>query len=174
MTLRRWLLALVFASALCAAETPPAELLFQALQKSNAAAVNRLLDGGADPNARDADGTPSLMAAVLYAGADCVKLRLDRGADPNAANKVGATALMWAVPDLAKSRLLIAAGANVDACEEHAAHAVARRRELSQIRPRAAITARPRRRYSRQGSPWRACARSGNSFRRCRRVPLSG
>ena len=115
MTLRRWLLALVFACALCAAETPPAELLFQALQKSNAAAVKRQLDGGADPNARDADGTPSLMAAVLYAGADCVKLLLDRGADPNAANKVGATALMWAVPDLAKSRLLIAAGANVDA-----------------------------------------------------------
>ena len=115
MTLRRWLLALVFASALCAAETPPEEPLFQALQKSNATAVKRLLDSGADPNARDADGTPSLMAAVLYAGADCVKLLLDRGADPNAANKVGANALMWAVPDLAKSRLLIAAGANVDA-----------------------------------------------------------
>ncbi len=55
------------------------------------------------------------MAAVLYAGADSVKLLLDRGADPNATNKVGASALMWAAPDLIKSRLLIAAGADVNA-----------------------------------------------------------
>jgi len=62
MSLRRWLLApgllaLAFASALGAAETPPAEPLFQALQRSDAAAIKRLLERGADPNARDADGT---------------------------------------------------------------------------------------------------------------------
>ena len=112
---RRWLFALAFASTLCAAETPPAQPLFQALQKSDATALKRLLDRGADPNVRDVDGTPALMAAVLYAGADCVKILLDRGADPNAAGNTGATALMWAVPDLAKSRLLIAAGADVNA-----------------------------------------------------------
>ncbi len=111
---RAWLLALMFAFALNAAETPTADQLFQALQKSDAASVRRLLERGADPNAR-AGGTPALMAAVLYAGADCVKLLLDRGADPNATNTAGATALMWAVPDLAKSRLLIASGADVNA-----------------------------------------------------------
>jgi ankyrin repeat protein len=55
------------------------------------------------------------MAATLYAGADCVKLLLDRGANPNARNASGATALMWAVPDIAKTKLLIAAGADVNA-----------------------------------------------------------
>ncbi len=111
----RWLLAFAFASGLFAAEAPSAEPLVSALQKSDAAALKHLLDGGSNPNVRDADGTPVLMDAVLFAGADSVKLLLERGADPNATNKVGATALLWAVPDLAKSRLLIAAGANVNA-----------------------------------------------------------
>jgi ankyrin repeat protein len=107
--------ALAFASALYSAEAPPAEALIQALQKSDSTAVKRLLDAGADPNARDNGGTPVLMSAVLFAGPDSVKLLLDRGADPNAANKAGATALMWAVPDLAKTRPLIASGAAVNA-----------------------------------------------------------
>jgi ankyrin repeat protein len=106
---------LLLALALPAAQTPAAEPLFQAIQKSDASAVKRLLDRGADANARDAEGTPALMAAVLYADANCVKLLLRRSADPNAANKAGATALMWAVPDIAKVKLLIASGANVDA-----------------------------------------------------------
>ena len=74
-----------------------------------------MLDKGADPNARDAEGTPALMVAVLFANADSVKLLLDHHADPNATNKSGATALMWAMPDVAKARLLIAAGADVNA-----------------------------------------------------------
>jgi len=115
MYLRRCLLALAFTSPLWAAETPSAEPLFQALQKSDAAAVKRLLEGGVDPNVKDANGTPALMDAVLFAGPDSMKLLLDRGADVNATNTAGATALMWAMPDLAKSRLLIASGADVNA-----------------------------------------------------------
>jgi ankyrin repeat protein len=55
------------------------------------------------------------MAATLYAGADSVKLLLDMGANPNAPDAAGATPLMWAVPDLAKVKLLIAYGADVNA-----------------------------------------------------------
>ena len=55
------------------------------------------------------------MAAVLFASADMVKVLLDHRADPNATNKTGATALMWGMPDIAKARLLIAAGADVSA-----------------------------------------------------------
>ncbi len=69
--------------------------------------------GGADQ--KDADGTPAIMLSVLYDGADSVKALLDRGANPDAADARGATALMWAVPDAAKVRLLIAAGADVNA-----------------------------------------------------------
>jgi ankyrin repeat protein len=118
MYLRGPALALVFACSVflvkTAAETP-AEPLFQAIQKSDAAGMKQLLDRGLDPNTRDSEDTPALMAAVLYADASCVKLLLDRGADPNATNKAGATALMWAMPDVAKAKLLIAAGADVNA-----------------------------------------------------------
>ncbi len=54
------------------------EPLFQAIQKADTTAVKRLLDHGQSANAKDADGTPALMAAALYGGADCVKLLLDR------------------------------------------------------------------------------------------------
>ena len=105
----------VFVSTAPAQERPAAGPLFQAIQKSDAASVKRLLERGGDPNARDGESIPALMAAALYADAGCVKLLLDRGADPNATNKAGATALMWAMPDLAKVKLLIASGADVNA-----------------------------------------------------------
>lgn len=105
----------VFMAGVFAAESSPAEQFFLAIQNRDAATLKHLLDGGMDPNARDAQNTPALMAAALYADPNCVKLLLDRGADPNAANTVGATALMWAMPDLAKAKLLIAAGADANA-----------------------------------------------------------
>ena len=110
---------LLFALRLCAADTPAAEPLFQAIQKSDTSAVKRLLARSVDANARDADETPALMAAVLFADASCVKLLLDHGADPNATDKSGATALMWAVPDIAKVKLLVASGANVNASSKN-------------------------------------------------------
>ena len=67
MFLQAWLLTLAFASVLCAAETTPVEQLLSALQKSDASAVKRLIERGIDPSARDANGTPFLMVAVLYA-----------------------------------------------------------------------------------------------------------
>lgn len=115
MTARAPLLVLFCAFALRSAEAPPAASLFEAIRNADTGAVRRLLSNGVNPNVQDADGTPALMAAVLYAGADCMQLLLDGGADPNAANAAGATALMWAIPDLAKVKLLVARGANVNA-----------------------------------------------------------
>ena len=119
MPLRAPALVLLLAFRLLAAETRDPEPLFQAIQKSDGPAVKRLLDHGVDPNARDAEDTPALMAAVLFADASCVKLLLDRGADPNASDKAGATALMWAVPDIAKVKLLVASGADVNAVSKN-------------------------------------------------------
>ena len=115
MFTRGWLLIGLFCWPLPGAEVPAAEPLFQAIQKGDTAAIKRLLSRGFNANAKDAEGTPALMAAALYAGVDCVKLLLERGADPNARNAAGATALMWAIPDLAKVKRLIEAGADVNA-----------------------------------------------------------
>jgi ankyrin repeat protein len=58
---------------------------------------------------------PAVMAAALYADAVTLAALLKRGADANATDQAGSTALMWAVPDLAKVRLLVDHGADVDA-----------------------------------------------------------
>lgn len=115
MSTRGFVFALALAAGLLSAETPAVEPLFQAIQKADTAAVKRVLDRGVSPDARDAEGTPALMAAALYAGADCIKLLLDRGANPNATNAVGATPLMWAIPDVAKVKALVEHGADVNA-----------------------------------------------------------
>ena len=64
---------------------------------------------------KDNDGTPAIIREVLVGSADSLQALLKRGANPNATDTRGATALMWAVPDLAKMKLLIAAGADVNA-----------------------------------------------------------
>ena len=112
---RGLLLASLITVGLLRAEPPAAANLFQAIQSADTGAVKGLLRRGINPNAEDADGTPALMAATLYADADCIKLLLDAGANPNARNSAGATALMWAVPDLAKVKLLISHSADVNA-----------------------------------------------------------
>ncbi|MGH9256170.1 MAG: ankyrin repeat domain-containing protein, partial [Vicinamibacterales bacterium] len=94
---------------------PSREALFSAIQRGAVADVERLLGGGASADVVNAEGTPALMAATLFGGADMVKLLLDRKADPSRTDAAGATALMWAIPDVEKVRLLLAAGANVNA-----------------------------------------------------------
>ena len=115
MFLREITLALAVTAGLLAAELPAADPIFQAIQRNDLAVVKRALDRGANPNARDADDTPALMDAILHGNPALVKLMLDRGADANSSNKNGMTALMWAVPDAAKMKLLLAAGANPNA-----------------------------------------------------------
>lgn len=89
--------------------------LIKAIQAGDAIAMRKLLEEGANPNARDGNGTPALMNAALYGGAMHMKLLIERGADVNARNAMDATALLWAAGDAAKARLLIEKGAEVNA-----------------------------------------------------------
>jgi ankyrin repeat protein len=66
-------------------------------------------------NARGPEGSTPFMYAVLYSDSSTLEQLLKKGADPNRANDAKATALMWAVTDLAKTRVLVAHGADVNA-----------------------------------------------------------
>jgi ankyrin repeat protein len=114
-TFIRVAMAAFVVAAAAAQSTSSNDALFSALRRGAAADVERLLAGGASPNALDADGTPALMAATLFGDARMVDLLLKRGADANKSDASGATALMWAVSDIDKVRLLLARGADVTA-----------------------------------------------------------
>jgi ankyrin repeat protein len=86
-----------------------------AVQSGDYDSLRTLLQRGADPNAKDASGTPLLMRAVLYADVNTVRLLLNNGADPNATNAAGATALVWAAGDPEKAHLLLDYGADPNA-----------------------------------------------------------
>ena len=66
-------------------------------------------------NARGPEGSTPFMYAVLYTDATMLEQLLKKGADPNIPNDAKATALMWAATDLAKTRVLLAHGAAVNA-----------------------------------------------------------
>jgi ankyrin repeat protein len=91
---------------------PMAAELVAAIRTGNVPAIRKLLEDGADVNARDAEGNTPLILASFYASPVCVKLLIDKGADVNAANKAGATALIRAATSYEKTRLLVAAEAN--------------------------------------------------------------
>jgi glucose/arabinose dehydrogenase/cytochrome c551/c552 len=67
---------------------------------------------------RGGAGVTALMSAALYGEAALVQRLLAAGADPNAADAAGVTTLMWALPDVSKMRLLLDAGADVNARSE--------------------------------------------------------
>jgi ankyrin repeat protein len=103
--------------ALWAGEQPAANVLsadlVTAIRNGDDSAIRKLLDGGADVNARDVAGNTPLILAAFYAGPECVELLLKRGAEVNAANKAGVTAMIRAATNFEKTRLLVAAGAHV-------------------------------------------------------------
>ena len=69
-------------------------------------------------NARGPEGSTPFMYAVLYAGAPTLEKLIKLGADVNVSNDAHATGLMWAAHDLAKTRVLLEHGANVNAVSD--------------------------------------------------------
>src|SRR5262245_48232244 len=94
-------------------EKPMAAELVTAIRNADAQVARKLLDNGADVNARDAEGNMPLILASFYASPECVELLIEKGADVNAANKAGATALIRAATSYEKTRSLVAAGAKI-------------------------------------------------------------
>ena len=89
--------------------------LHVAAQAGAGAALQRLLDAGADVNAATSSGTTPLMLAAASGDATLVTRLLDKGAEPNAKETThGQTALMFAAArDRAEvTRVLLARGAD--------------------------------------------------------------
>jgi ankyrin repeat protein len=98
---------------------PDAARLIEFIRAGERDAAERLIRQ--TPNAarsRGASGSTPLMFAALYGDVALMRQLLAAGANPNTANAAGATALMWAVPDMEKLRLLLDAGADVNAHSE--------------------------------------------------------
>jgi ankyrin repeat protein len=93
--------------------SPMAPELVRAIRDGDAHAVRKLIDSGADVNARDADGNTPLILASFHASPKCVAILLEKGAGVNAVNKAGVTALIRGATNHEKIRLLVDAGAKV-------------------------------------------------------------
>lgn len=82
--------------------------------------VRELLAAGADPDARDEDGRPPLVSAVLGGSIGLVGLLLEAGADVNARDPRGFAPLHFAaeeqLPEM--TRLLVAKGADPNLQDE--------------------------------------------------------
>jgi ankyrin repeat protein len=87
--------------------------VFEAIRVGDVSVVKSL------PVAARADGTTPLMHAVVTADAAMVKLLLENKADVRAVNSGGFTALHYALSDLEKTRLLLAAGADANAAAKN-------------------------------------------------------
>jgi ankyrin repeat protein/mono/diheme cytochrome c family protein len=92
---------------------PIAPHLVRAIRDADVHDVRKLIENGADVNARDAEGNTPLILASFYASPRCVALLLEKGADANAANQAGVTALIRAATSYEKTRSLVDAGAEV-------------------------------------------------------------
>ncbi len=113
----RWslvtLAALVSVGASFAASNASDEF-YSAIRNNDLARLESLIRGGADVNTRDRHSETPLMYAAYVGSLDAMKLLLKDGASIDAQSQSGATALIWSATDLAKVRLLIDHGANVN------------------------------------------------------------
>lgn len=90
--------------------------LLQAALWGDSEEVKRLLNQGADVNAKDKDGRTALMAAAYKARVESLKLLIDGGADVNAKDVKGRTALITASWEghLEAMELLVYKGAEIN------------------------------------------------------------
>ena len=76
--------------------TTPFTPLHQAARDNNAAEAKRLIDNGAEVNAKDKDGVTPLHEAAMANAVEVAKVLIDNGADIKAKDKDGWTPLDWA------------------------------------------------------------------------------
>ena len=95
------------------------------------AEVEEAIINGADPNARNNNGTTALMTAVCHGRVKSAQILLKHGADVNAKDSECKTALMFATEKgyLKSMQILISRGANINARDQQAKTALNYARE---------------------------------------------
>jgi hypothetical protein len=111
--------------------------LFAAVRSAGAGALERLLRGGFEVDARDSDGDTPLIAAAVRGDVAVLHVLIEHGAAVNAQNEAGDTALILAARagNTGVCKDLLAAGANAGLRNEERIDALdtAKRRNLPQI-----------------------------------------
>jgi len=102
-------------ASLAFCQSPNGQSLFESLRRGEVSAIKAAVKQGVNANSRDTDGNTLLMQTAVYGNAADLDFLLAHGADANSANNAGHTALMRAIPDLAKVKLLVEHGADVNA-----------------------------------------------------------
>jgi len=94
--------------------------LVEAARADDRAGVTALLDRGADPDAREADGSTALSWAAIRGNAEITSRLLEAGADPNLPNALGVSPLSIAIENGATgvTQLLVRHGADPNAARE--------------------------------------------------------
>jgi ankyrin repeat protein len=105
-------LCLLAVTALAAGTT--SDDYYRAIRANDLTLLDSLIAKG-DVNTKDRHGATPLMYAAAVGSAEAVKALLAKGADAKAKNAFDATALMWGVANLEKVRMLVDAGADVNA-----------------------------------------------------------
>jgi ankyrin repeat protein len=89
------------------------ERFYQAVRNDDLATLRVLvMDNGA--NVKDARGQTPLMFAAAFGSLEAMKFLISSGADAKAESEAGVTALHWSTGDVAKVRLLLGQGADVN------------------------------------------------------------
>jgi ankyrin repeat protein len=101
-------------SALAATPRDASDQYYEAIRNNDLVTLRTLLKT-ADVNARDKRASTPLMYTAAFGSADAMRLLLDSKADINTRNAFDATALLWSATDLAKVRMLVEHGADVNA-----------------------------------------------------------
>ena len=91
------------------------EAFYQAIESNDTEGVKEMLNGGANPNARDMFQKSALHRAATFSRFDIVETLLKAGADPNIKDKNGYTPLYVAgkLPNLLVMEMLVNHGADI-------------------------------------------------------------
>jgi len=115
-----WLwVPLVALAATAAAADNVSDSFYSAIRENDLTRLATLIRAGAGVNVRDAHGETPLMYAAAVGSLESMQALLAAGADVNARTDSKGTALIWSATDLAKIKLLVEHGANVNATTEH-------------------------------------------------------